>query len=284
MNQPVGELNTKNHDRDAAGLTYVYPVVSRRAGGVSVGINLNPNNACNWHCAYCQVPNLTRGSAPKINLMQLTDELNRMLDDILVGSFMQLHVPEDARKLCDIAISGNGEPTSCGNFDIIVQTIVAVMKEKDLNIPLRLITNGSYIRKTKVQNGLRIMASHHGELWIKVDAATGAAIRRINGISLDNKQLFDQVATAAKLCPSWIQTCMMAWDGKDPDEKEVSAYLNFLRRLKQEHVPVRGVLLYGLARPSMQPEAVHVSALGHEWMNRMVAYIEEIGWKVKLSL
>ena len=40
-------LSTRNHDRDAAGMTYVYPVVSRRARGVSVGVNLNPNNACN---------------------------------------------------------------------------------------------------------------------------------------------------------------------------------------------------------------------------------------------
>ncbi|MEQ1895487.1 MAG: radical SAM protein, partial [Planctomycetota bacterium] len=34
-------LGPENHDRAAAGLEYVYPVVSRRAGGVSLGINLN---------------------------------------------------------------------------------------------------------------------------------------------------------------------------------------------------------------------------------------------------
>jgi len=46
MNSP--QLTIHNHNRDSAGYAYVYPVVSRRAGGVSVGINLNPNNACNW--------------------------------------------------------------------------------------------------------------------------------------------------------------------------------------------------------------------------------------------
>jgi hypothetical protein len=35
-------LTSINHDRNSAGMTYVYPVVSRRAGGVSVGVNLNP--------------------------------------------------------------------------------------------------------------------------------------------------------------------------------------------------------------------------------------------------
>ena len=58
-------LTVTDHSRDSAGMTYVYPVVSRRAGGVSVGINLNPNNACNWACVYCQVPDLARGTAPE---------------------------------------------------------------------------------------------------------------------------------------------------------------------------------------------------------------------------
>ncbi|MEZ0245224.1 MAG: radical SAM protein, partial [Methylophilaceae bacterium] len=64
MNTPKPQLDATDHDRDSAGMTYVYPVVSRRARGVSIGINLNPNNACNWRCIYCQVPNLTRGAAP----------------------------------------------------------------------------------------------------------------------------------------------------------------------------------------------------------------------------
>ena len=53
-------LTPRNHDRDAVGMHWVYPVVSRRAQGVSVGINLNPNRACNWRCIYCQVPELVR--------------------------------------------------------------------------------------------------------------------------------------------------------------------------------------------------------------------------------
>jgi wyosine [tRNA(Phe)-imidazoG37] synthetase (radical SAM superfamily) len=61
----------------------VYPVVSRRAGGVSVGINLNPNNKCNWRCIYCQVPNLARGNAPKIDVAQLRAELTGFLREII---------------------------------------------------------------------------------------------------------------------------------------------------------------------------------------------------------
>ena len=66
MNSSQQMLSVSDHNRSFISMSYVYPVVSRRAGGVSVGINLNPNNACNWHCAYCQVPDLVRGAAPEI--------------------------------------------------------------------------------------------------------------------------------------------------------------------------------------------------------------------------
>ena len=69
------KLTTFDHDRDKAGLRYVYPVVSRRACGVSIGINLNTDNACNWRCVYCQVPGLVRGAAPTVELARLEEEL-----------------------------------------------------------------------------------------------------------------------------------------------------------------------------------------------------------------
>ena len=282
----TGVLSTKNHDRDAVGMTYIYPVISRRAGGVSVGINLNPNNACNWHCAYCQVPNLVRGVAPVIDLEVLRSELTAMLDDIMHGDFMQQRVPEGCRQLCDIAISGNGEPTSCKGFDEVVAVIVEVMHAFSLLgvMPIRLISNGSYVHKTHVQRGLHLMAAHQGEVWIKVDAATDEAIARINGVDASAALLFKQVTAVAKVCPSWIQTCMLAWHGDEPSKDEVEAYLAFLSRLKAEKVPVQGVLLYGLARPSLQSEAEYVSALDPVWMEEMRHKIEAAGFPVKLSL
>ena len=89
-------LTTTDHSRDSAGLRYVYPVVSRRAGGVSIGINLNPNNACNWRCIYCQVPELVRGTAPPIDLALLEQELSGFLHELQHGDFMQRRAAGDA--------------------------------------------------------------------------------------------------------------------------------------------------------------------------------------------
>ena len=116
-------LNVTDHSRDIVGLTYVYPVVSRRAGGVSVGINLNPNSACNWRCIYCQVPELKRGSAPIIDLIKLEKELHDFLQEIMYGSFMQEQVKPSARRIIDIALSGNGEPTSAREFKQVIDII-----------------------------------------------------------------------------------------------------------------------------------------------------------------
>src|SRR5512139_2139564 len=147
-------LTPRNHDRDNAGMSYVYPVVSRRAGGVSVGVNLNPNNACNWACVYCQVPDLIRGTAPDIDLAQLEAELRALLASLLHGDFMQTRVPEGARRLNDIALSGNGEPTSARAFPQIIELIGRVMADFDLvgRIKLVLITNGSLADRPRVQD------------------------------------------------------------------------------------------------------------------------------------
>ena len=109
-------LNVNDHSRDSAGMTYVYPVVSRRAGGVSIGINLNVNNACNWACVYCQVPGLKRGGPPPIDLGLLDTELRSFLLAATQGDYLLRHVPADARRLVDVAFSGNGEPTSSPEF------------------------------------------------------------------------------------------------------------------------------------------------------------------------
>ena len=121
-------LSVANHDRDSAALRYVYPVVSRRAGGVSVGINLNTNNACNWRCIYCQVPGLGRGAAPATDLAVLETELRDFLGELLHGDFMRSRVPDDARRINDIALSGNGEPTSSAEFARVIELVARVRR------------------------------------------------------------------------------------------------------------------------------------------------------------
>ena len=280
------KLTPLNHDRDSAGLAYVYPVVSRRSGGLSLGINLNPNNACNWRCAYCQVPELKRGAAPAIDLMRLEDELTGILEDIQRGDFYdRFELPEGQRVLRDIALSGNGEPTGSREFDAVVGVIGGVCAEFDLfgAVKLVLITNGSLMAKPLVQRGLAHWSELGGEAWFKLDRASRAGILRVNGVNLSPDALLRHLEISARLCRTWIQSCWFAWDGAAPDAAEQQAYLDLLAEVRARDILVEGVLLYGLARPSLQAEAPRLSALPGEWLEAFGRRIEAAGLAVRVN-
>jgi wyosine [tRNA(Phe)-imidazoG37] synthetase (radical SAM superfamily) len=279
-------LQVVDHSRDSAGCVYVYPVVSRRAGGVSVGINLNPNNACNWRCVYCQVPDLKRGGAPELDLDLMESELRQLLNDIVHGDFMQERVPPEARRLNDVAFSGNGEPTSSLQFLACVERVAAVLKDFALvgKIKLVLISNGSQLDRAQVQAALALMRDLGGEVWFKLDRAPMDGFAPVNQIQMNRKQVARRLMLSAQHCPTWIQSCMFEMDGLLPDEGQILAYLDFLRLSMAEGVKLEGVLLYGLARPSMQVEAPRLKAAPALWMQQLAQRITELGLEVKLSL
>ena len=223
-------LNVSDHSRDSAGLLYVYPVVSRRAGGVSVGVNLNVNNACNWACIYCQVPNLVRGGPPPINLELLECELRAFLHDATVGDFLARHAPPESRRLMDVAFSGNGEPTSAAEFGAAVVLVEKVLRDFSLleKLKIRLITNGSLLHKPSVQQGIARIGAVHGEVWFKLDHASAAGIARVNGVQLTPARVRKALLKCAALAPTWLQTCYFALDGDDTAEEEQAAYLEFV--------------------------------------------------------
>jgi len=285
LRDPAVRLTITDHGRDGAGFLYVYPVVSRRAGGVSVGINLNPNNACNWRCIYCQVPGLVSGNAPPIDLARLEGELGGFLDSLLRPGWMEEHVPEGSRVLRDVAFSGNGEPTSSRQFAEAVDVVVRVLRERGLvgRIEIVLITNGSFANLPEIRRGLAAMREAGGVVWFKVDSATDAGMRAMNDARSGPERARRNLEIAARECPTWIQTMMLALDGKPPDEEEIEAYLALVRSLVRDAVPVKGVLLYGLARPSHQPEAPRLSALPRAWMEAMAERIRAAGLPVLVS-
>jgi hypothetical protein len=77
---------------------------------------------------------------------------------------------------------------------------------------------------------------------------------------------------------------MLRWKGADPSDAEQTAYLDFVRELVASGVPVEGVHLYGIARPSYQPEAPELSPLPREWLEQFGERIEDAGLPVKVSV
>ncbi|WVH09257.1 MAG: Radical SAM domain protein [Fluviibacter phosphoraccumulans EoVTN8] len=279
--QSVRWLTFSDHDPDFLNLTYVYPVLSRRMQGISIGINLNTNNACNWACAYCQVPGLHRGDAPEVNLPLLEAELKGLLDNQALSSMIPPDTPAAMREIRDIAFSGNGEPTSSPQF---LQAVEIAKRQRDahgLKIPLVLITNGSLMLRPEVQEGIRALNEAGGVVWFKVDRLLSESMKQINGISYKPEQIQHRLDVACSLAPVWLQTCWVAWDGQAPGAEDETAYLDFMARNAHQ---IQGVHLYGLARPSLQPEAPHLKALAADTMNALAERIRATGVKVQISI
>jgi wyosine [tRNA(Phe)-imidazoG37] synthetase (radical SAM superfamily) len=274
-------LTVTDHNRDS-GYRYIYPVLSRRAGGVSIGINLNVNNACNWRCIYCNVPNLTRGFPPPIDVALLEEELRTFLDDILHGDFMQQHVSEPDRQLKDIAFSGNGEPTTAAEFPSIVPLVCKVLSDVNLlgHIKIRVITNGSMMHKPAVLRSLQLLSAANGEVWFKLDAGTKAEIARINDVHIDPNSHMRRLKKCAAACPTFIQTCVFTLDGEPPSVHAIAAYLTQLTQVSKE---IQGVHLYGMARQSLQAEAARLSQVSPAWLDALATQISGLGIAVHVS-
>src|SRR5439155_15185847 len=129
---PSGEMNLAQpqapaapplvvrHERTFEGNRFVYPVLSRRSGGLSVGVNLNPDKVCNFDCIYCQVDRTSQSETRFVATRQLLAELQATLELAASGDLFQhpkfRDTPSQFRRLNDIAFSGDGEPTTYRNF------------------------------------------------------------------------------------------------------------------------------------------------------------------------
>ena len=278
-------LSIKDHNRFQEGFEYVYPVVSRRAGGLSLGINLNTNNACNWRCIYCQVPDLIRGAPPPVDLDALEEELSVFLSQILIGSYLEDQVPKGQRRLNDIAFSGNGEPTSAPNFADAVKTIHGVRVRANVPEVVKtvLITNGSLMHQHKVMKGVKNLAGINGEVWFKIDRATVEGTQLINDTKINKSRIMSNLEASAKACPTWIQTCLFKLDGLHPADSDLDAYVQLIGEAVARGIPFKGILLYGLARQSHQPESARLSKLDDGWLNAFAHRLRELGVTVNCS-
>jgi wyosine [tRNA(Phe)-imidazoG37] synthetase (radical SAM superfamily) len=248
---PKDILTITNHDRNIFQGKYIYPVVSRRAGGLSLGINLNTNNACNWQCIYCEVPNLVRGKPEPINLQELESELDYWLDQIINKSFLSQYT-KSRTEFKDIAFSGNGEPTASKQFKDVIGILIKKIKEYKLDkkIVIRLITNGSYMTNPVIQESLSLISNFNREIWFKIDGVKELDIQTVNQVNLSLATIKKNLEAALNNGPTVIQTCFFKLNEKLPSLESLGAYINFLKLYENK---VKGIHLYSLARLSKQP-------------------------------
>lgn len=244
----------RHHPRTFHDNRFVYPVLSRRSHGLSVGINLNPDKICNFDCIYCQVDRTSQAETRFVELDAVLDELDALLAQVADGSLWEdpafSAVPVDLRRLNDIAFSGDGEPTTYRNFDEIVERVAEVKARRRGRDPkLVLITNASMFHRPAVERGLETLDAHNGEIWAKLEAGTEEYFRLIERTVVPFERVLENIAAAARRWPLVIQGLFMRVEGEAPPESEIEAFCDRLCEITSAGGQLKLVQVYTVARP-----------------------------------
>ncbi len=267
MDKPQANIGAKtraigDHRRQWRDCLYVYPVLSRRARGLSIGVNINPDKRCSFGCLYCQVDRHIRRNLDHVDLDTLGAELKLALDAAACGEIWDeprfADVPPEMRRINDIAFSGDGEPTSKAEFDKAVKIAADAKAASHLpNVKIVVITNSAHLHSPQVARALPLLDANNGEIWAKLDAGTQARLDTVNRPRPARllADIVDGITAVARERAVVIQTLFFRIDGLGPDRAEVSAYTDRLREILDGGGLIRLVQVHTIARSPLSPSA-----------------------------
>jgi wyosine [tRNA(Phe)-imidazoG37] synthetase (radical SAM superfamily) len=275
-----------DHARHFEHNRFVYPVLSRRSGGISIGVNLNPDKICNFDCVYCQVDRRSQSETRFVETAALVEELRSTLHLVTSGQIYKSpkfsEVPPHLRRLNDIAFSGDGEPTTYKNFDQLIQTCADVKREFEPSpvpspqppapIKLVLITNASMFHRPHVQRGLAILDENNGEIWAKLEAGTDEYYHLIERTPIPFRQILDNITFAARVRPLVIQSLFMRVNGEPPSPVELDAFCDRLNDITTAGGQLKVVQIYTVAR---RPAESFVAPLTDAEVDAIVAIVKQ---------
>ena len=263
----------RDHRRQWRRCRYVYPVISRRSRGLSIGVNLNPDKRCNFACVYCQIDRRRLRGLTHVDLAVLRSELRFALLEATAGSLWEedrfADTPEPLRRINDIAFSGDGEPTCLPNFDEAVE--VAAMAKDEFgrdDVKLVVITNASRMNEPQFRRALPTLDKHNGEIWAKLDAGTDAFFQRVNRpypvVTL--RHVLENIRMIARGRPIVIQSLFLRLEGTPPPPREIDAYAKHLREIVESGGKIKLVQIHTIARP---PASATAAALSDEELDAL---------------
>ena len=233
---------------------WVYPVISRRAGGISIGINLNLDKSCTFRCAYCQVDRSIPGQNIPLDLPALEKELVDIIEEYKrsglasFGNFKD--VAAEKRQIQDISLSGDGESTLVREFPEVCLLMRKIQdRYPEYPIRLTLITNATHLQAPGVIQGLATLTSRSGEIWGKLDAGSPEWLKVIDQTKVSLDTIQNNLEMTVARFPMKVQTMLCKIGGKFPDEKEIGLYVDRVEKIyKVNPDNFRGVQLYGVVR------------------------------------
>lgn len=242
---------------------FIYLVISQRAHGLSIGVNMNPNQVCNFNCIYCEVKRNSALSEQVVNVPVMSAELKHTLDELQEGRIFKLPcyrtVPEELLQLREVALSGDGEPTLCPNFTEVVQALVHIRALAPIPFfKLVLITNATGLHLPEVQRGLKWFTGKD-EIWAKLDAGSQEYMRTVNRTDFPLEKVMANLLHLGQQRPIIIQSLFSQLQGKEPSIEEIDQYVQRLKELKERGAAISLVQIYSAHRPTALPDCRHLS-------------------------
>lgn len=273
-------LDFQDHRRELGDNLYVYAVVSRRARGLSIGINLNPGRDCSFLCRYCQVERSAPPVVHPVDTGRLGTELDRLLGLVSSGRLWQNPpfdtVKPELQRVADIAFAGDGEPSTCAELATAVTVVGRVRAAHGLEaVPLRLLSNGSGLHTPTGQRALARFHALGGELWFKLDAGTPRAYQQVNCSAVPFERVLDNLLLVSRLQPVVIQALFCELAGEGPSQDDIDAWLQRLEDTVRKGGRVRLVQVTTVARAPRDPGC---RALGRAHLEAIAAQVRAAGF------
>jgi wyosine [tRNA(Phe)-imidazoG37] synthetase (radical SAM superfamily) len=241
---------------------FVYVLVSPRAHGLSVGINMNPDKRCNFDCVYCEVNRTLPARDQSLDVPVMIGELETTLALALERRLHGLpgfqSLPAELLQLRHVALSGDGEPTLSPCFAEALHAVVhlrAVCRFPFFKIVL--LSNATGLDQPGVQQSLHALMPQD-EVWLKLDGGTRAYLDRINRPQVPLEKVLENILVIARLRPVVIQSLFPCLNGEEPPAEEIEQYLMRLRELKEAGARISLVQVYSATRPPRHPECGHL--------------------------
>jgi wyosine [tRNA(Phe)-imidazoG37] synthetase (radical SAM superfamily) len=248
--------------RDFLNNRFVYLVVSPRARGLSVGVNMNPDKRCNFDCVYCEVDRRAASGEPRLDLDVMGAELRGTLAFVYDGRLRERPwyraLPDELLQLRHVTLSGDGEPTSASNFVDAVQEVVHVRALGEFPFfRIVLITNATGLDLPQVQEGLKYLTKSD-EIWAKLDGGTQDYVNRVDRMDVPLEKVLANILVVARQRPVTIQSLFPSINGAEPPAEEIEQYAQRLRELKDNGAQIPLVQIYSATRPKPRSECGHL--------------------------
>jgi wyosine [tRNA(Phe)-imidazoG37] synthetase (radical SAM superfamily) len=247
--------------RDFLDNRFVYVVVSARARGLSVGVNMCPDRNCNFDCVYCEVH---RNGQPReqLDVDVMAEELKKTLAYVRSGKLRERpwyhDLPDELLQLRHVALSGDGEPTLSPSFAEALQAVVHV---RALGGPpffkLVLLTNATGLDLPHVQQGLKYF-TRSDEIWVKLDGGSHAYINKVNRSEVPLEKILSNILMLGRQRPVVVQSLFPSIDGEEPPLEEIEQYAHRLLELKTAGADISLVQVYSATRPAPNSSSGHL--------------------------